>query len=253
MYKVPSGCRPEYSFGRARLGFDAPILRVRGTGVIRAKLGPRLRLLLAVDRRGHSATSTESGQVRSRYWRACQVSYAPAYCRSCCGAVAAWPSASLSSRTRSTYAASCATSSPALLRPWTAPRVSPRRLRNAPISCSWTSSCLCSTAMWRDAADQGAARSCRDPAIPIIAVSSFAMKGDEEKARASGCDLTAPWICSAKSDQLDVGCTAIKLSELLHRRRRGKGARRGHRHLTHAPLSLPLPPQPMRGSARELR
>jgi two-component system cell cycle response regulator DivK len=25
-------------------------------------------------------------------------------------------------------------------------------------------------------------------AIPIIAVSSFAMKGDEEKARASGCD-----------------------------------------------------------------
>ena len=39
-------------------------------------------------------------------------------------------------------------------------------------------------------------------AIPIIAVSSFAMKGDEEKARASGCDhyvtkLTAPWICFA--------------------------------------------------------
>jgi two-component system cell cycle response regulator DivK len=37
-------------------------------------------------------------------------------------------------------------------------------------------------------------------AIPIIAVSSFAMKGDEEKARASGCDdyvITAPWICSA--------------------------------------------------------
>jgi two-component system cell cycle response regulator DivK len=25
-------------------------------------------------------------------------------------------------------------------------------------------------------------------AIPIIAVSSFAMKGDEEKARAAGCD-----------------------------------------------------------------
>ena len=25
-------------------------------------------------------------------------------------------------------------------------------------------------------------------AIPIIAVSSFAMEGDEEKARASGCD-----------------------------------------------------------------
>jgi two-component system, cell cycle response regulator DivK len=39
-------------------------------------------------------------------------------------------------------------------------------------------------------------------AIPIIAVSSFAMKGDEEKARASGCDeyvtnLTAPLICFA--------------------------------------------------------
>jgi two-component system cell cycle response regulator DivK len=36
-------------------------------------------------------------------------------------------------------------------------------------------------------------------ATPIIAVSSFAMKGDEEKARASGCDstpsLTAP--CSS--------------------------------------------------------
>jgi two-component system cell cycle response regulator DivK len=31
-------------------------------------------------------------------------------------------------------------------------------------------------------------------AIPIIAVSSFAMKGDEEKARASGCD---DYVCSA--------------------------------------------------------
>ena len=32
-------------------------------------------------------------------------------------------------------------------------------------------------------------------AIPIIAVSSFAMKGDEEKARASGCDdyVTKPF------------------------------------------------------------
>jgi two-component system cell cycle response regulator DivK len=32
-------------------------------------------------------------------------------------------------------------------------------------------------------------------AIPIIAVSSFAMKGDEEKARASGCDgyVTKPY------------------------------------------------------------
>jgi len=32
-------------------------------------------------------------------------------------------------------------------------------------------------------------------AIPIIAVSSFAMKGDEERARASGCDdyVTKPY------------------------------------------------------------
>jgi two-component system cell cycle response regulator DivK len=32
-------------------------------------------------------------------------------------------------------------------------------------------------------------------AIPIIAVSSFAMKGDEDKARASGCDdyVTKPY------------------------------------------------------------
>ena len=32
-------------------------------------------------------------------------------------------------------------------------------------------------------------------AIPILAVSSFAMKGDEEKARASGCDdyVTKPY------------------------------------------------------------
>jgi len=32
-------------------------------------------------------------------------------------------------------------------------------------------------------------------AIPIIAISSFAMKGDEEKARASGCDhyVTKPY------------------------------------------------------------
>jgi hypothetical protein len=45
-----------------------------------------------------------------------------------------------------------------------APRASPRRLRNAPISCSWTSSCLCSTAMTR----RGRSRRC-----PIIAVSSF--------------------------------------------------------------------------------
>jgi two-component system cell cycle response regulator DivK len=32
-------------------------------------------------------------------------------------------------------------------------------------------------------------------ATPIIAVSSFAMKGDEEKARASGCDgyVTKPY------------------------------------------------------------
>jgi two-component system, cell cycle response regulator DivK len=32
-------------------------------------------------------------------------------------------------------------------------------------------------------------------AIPIIAISSFAMKGDEEKARASGCDryITKPY------------------------------------------------------------
>ena len=32
-------------------------------------------------------------------------------------------------------------------------------------------------------------------AIPVIAVSSFAMKGDEEKARASGCDdyVTKPY------------------------------------------------------------
>jgi len=31
--------------------------------------------------------------------------------------------------------------------------------------------------------------------IPIVAVSSFAMKGDEEKARASGCDhyVTKPY------------------------------------------------------------
>ena len=32
-------------------------------------------------------------------------------------------------------------------------------------------------------------------AIPIVAVSSFAMKGDEEKARAAGCDhyVTKPY------------------------------------------------------------
>jgi two-component system cell cycle response regulator DivK len=32
-------------------------------------------------------------------------------------------------------------------------------------------------------------------ATPIIAISSFAMKGDEEKARASGCDryVTKPY------------------------------------------------------------
>jgi two-component system, cell cycle response regulator DivK len=29
------------------------------------------------------------------------------------------------------------------------------------------------------------------PQPPIIAVSSFAMKGDEENARASGCDVTS--------------------------------------------------------------
>ena len=57
------------------------------------------------------------------------------------------------------------------------------------ILSSWTSSFPCSTATMPRA---------RDPnhkATPIIAVSSFAMKGDEEKARAFGCDhyVTKPY------------------------------------------------------------
>ena len=44
-----------------------------------------------------------------------------------------------------------------------------------------------------DAADQGAARLCS--AADHCAVSSFAMKGDEEKARTAGCDayVTKPY------------------------------------------------------------
>jgi two-component system cell cycle response regulator DivK len=39
-------------------------------------------------------------------------------------------------------------------------------------------------------------------ATPIIAVSSFAMKGDEDKARASGCDLSTPTSPPGKARRL---------------------------------------------------
>ena len=71
-----------------------------------------------------------------------------------------------------------------------APRVLPWRHRSAPILCSWTSPVV-------DGYD--ATRHIKTlpglAAIPIIAVSSFAMKGDEEKARAAGCDeyVTKPY------------------------------------------------------------
>jgi len=48
-------------------------------------------------------------------------------------------------------------------------------------------------------------------AIPIIAVSSFAMKGDEEKARASGCDDSSPSPCQFKGSEtgLEHFCTLV--------------------------------------------
>jgi hypothetical protein len=64
-----------------------------------------------------------------------------------------------------------------VIEPWMAPRASPRRLESGLISCSWTSSCPCSTAMMR----RGRSRRC--PALQrsqSFAVGSFAMKGYEE-------------------------------------------------------------------------
>ena len=61
-------------------------------------------------------------------------------------------------------------------------RASRKWPRNAPISCSRTYGCPCSTATRQIRVLPGLA------AIPIIAVNSFAMNGDEVKAKASGCE-----------------------------------------------------------------